>query len=409
MAYPVSDSYSALSGDVIAAGRSYYNAVIREIFSNGTQTMGSSPLSVIYDGAIYVGWLTPAGTVGVSKIDLATNTKTQFSLKTGFENNSHNNATVFVLPDGRIFCAWSKHNETPGLIHYRISTNPGNISAFSAEQTISVNTENSYNHVFGLSSNGKTYVMYRGGDWTMKVRASTDLSTWDAERTFISNPPQRPYPSVCSNGVDRVDFVFTSGNAGETQCSLYHGYMQIVGGVEKFYKSDGTEATRPLTPANTTLIYDGSVNSGWSWGIKRDLNGYPRVLFTKYIAVGTDHRHMFSRWNGAAWTTPVEITPTGGYLYASQPHSDGQSCFDSNDLSRVYLSKKTTGKKILEEWRTSDNGLTWAFHAALSDGVLDAFTPSSPVGHNGKMRVVWNDGTMTTYTSGGWSVAMKGL
>jgi hypothetical protein len=234
----------------------------------------------------------------------------------------------------------------------------------------------------------------------MNVRATADFSTWDTQRTWITQTGQRPYVKAINNGVDRIDFFFTNCHPNEGASSVYHCYMQLDAGVEKFYQSDGTYiGTGPVTPADATLIYDGSSVDSWVWDITRGADGHPRVLFARFPST-TDHRYMFSRWTGSAWTTPVEITTAGPYLYAAEANYSGGICFDAADPDTVYLSKQVGSVWELSEWVTGDSGATWSKVRDIDNGVSSRnCRPFSPRNHNGELAVVWWRGTYTSYTS----------
>lgn len=371
-----------------------------EIRANGTQTLYSQPLSLFRNGKTYAGWVATNGDVGVSCYNHSTDTASHFVISAAFEANAHDNATILFRADGRLMAVWSKHNENPGLLHYRISTSPEDISAWGAEQTVSVTNFNSYNTQLYLGLPAKHYVAYRGGGAATKVRATANYTAWDTERDWVSNSAQRPYSLFLSDGVSRVDAFFTNGHPDEVASSLYHAYLLVdAAGAETWYTTDGTLiGTGPATPGNATQIYSGTTYDGWNSDIAIGRDGRPRVLFQQYRTTGTDHRHMFSRWDGSAWTAPVEIVATGGELYAAQPWSDGQCCFDAQNSDIVYASVTEGAVKRLQEWRTDDDGKTWAFVRDLNAGAEhSAFTPSSPRGHDGRAAVVFNYGTYLNY------------
>lgn len=407
MAVVQDNSYQCESGGVIVAGRSVRNSTIRTIRVNGIQTIGSGPLSVMDGNAVYAGWVASNGDVGVSRYDFASDTSTSYVLSPAFEQNAHDNATVFVLPDGRLICAWSKHNEA-GILHYRVSVEAGDISAWEAERTLSFIQYNTYNRIFHLSSTGKTYISVRAAGGPEYVRSSSDLTTWETAVKWISSGTARVYPTLHSNGVDRVDMIFQNVDVVSGQPSVYHAYMQVVGGVETFFKSDGTLiGTTGVTPSTATLVYDGAINDAWSWDIKLGSDGLPRGLFTQFRST-SDHRIMHARWTGSEWVV-TEVASVGGYLYAAEPQSDAQACFDAMNLNIVYLAKTIGAKKVLQEWRTSNNGASWSWYMDITAGLVDAFTPSSPRNHGSRLRVVWNDGTITAFTSGYWTTSLKGV
>lgn len=371
-----------------------------ELVANGTQTLYSQPLSAFAGGKTFVGWVNASGDVGVTAYDHASGTATSFTLSSAFEANAHNNGTVLVRQDGRLVCCWSKHNESPGTVHYRVSTSPLDISAWGAEQTFSVSTDNTYNLQAYLSTPNRYYVCFRAAAAGSRVRSTQDWVTWDTERTWVQNGTERPYVVWRSNGIDRIDVFFSSGHPNEVVSSLYHAYVLVDAvGAEIWYKSDGTLiGAGPVTPGNATLVYEGSTYDGWNSDILVGRDGFPRVLFQQYRDVGVDHRHMYSRLTDAGWTTPVEVCAAGGYLYATQVWSDGQACFDAQNPDVVYASVTVAGKKRLQEWRTDDHGASWRFVRTLNtDTDHSDFTPSSPEGHDGRAAVVWNYGSYINY------------
>ncbi|HYC00359.1 MAG TPA: BNR-4 repeat-containing protein [Candidatus Limnocylindrales bacterium] len=371
-----------------------------QVIADGNGTIGSGPSVVYRNGATYFGWVNSSGDVGITKYVHATQALTSFTLAAAFEVNGHDNATISILPDGRIMCLYCKHNDT-GEMRMRISTSAYDISAWSPQTTVDVLNSGggmAYNLTFQLSVTGKTYMLYRAGSWAQRMRATVDGSTWDTDRVVISNGSQRPYPQVYSDGVSRVDFVFSTGNPAQVANSLYHGYMiSDAGGTETYYKSDGTLiGAAPLTPANATLVYDGTSQDGWAWDIATGPDGHPWVLWVKYVTPGTDHRHMFSRWTGLAWVH-TEITPSGGSI-DTQTYSDGQACFDGNDPTKAYLSKRVGSWNEIQLWETSDSGATWSKTADITSGSsVHAFTPRSPEGHAGDLTVSWYSGTQVDY------------
>ena len=371
-----------------------------QVVADGNGTIGTEPSAVYRNGATYFGWVNSSGDVGITKYTHATQALTSFTLAAAFQVNGHDNPTINFLSDGRIMCLYCKHNDT-GEMRSRINTNPYDISAWGAQTNVDVlQTGNgiAYNQTAQLSITGKTYMVYRAGSWAQRMRATTDGSSWDTDRVVVSNGSERPYVHLHSNGVDRIDFFFSTGNPAQVACSLYHGYMLTdAGGTETFYKSDGTLiGAGPLTPANATLVYDGTSVDGWNWDITTGPDGNPWVLFVRYVTAGTDHRHNFGRWNGSAWVT-TEITSSGGSI-DTQTYSDGQACFDAINPTKVYLSKRVGSWNELQLWETGDNGATWAKTSDITSGSsVHAFTPRSPSGHNGELTVTWYSGTQVDY------------
>lgn len=380
--------------------------VAYQIRSVGTTSQANKAGAIFRNGCTYPGWVATNGDVGISKYVHSTGVSTSFTLAASFEADIHDNAALMFTPDGHILAAWSAHNAI-GILYYRVSTNVEDISAWGTTQSISVQSANAYQQWDYLSTPGRYYMRYRAGDYSQKVRSTTDLSTWDTERTWVSNGIQRPYTMSMSNGTNRIDFVFTSGHPDETVSSMYHAYMLVdAAGVETWFKSDGTSITGPATPANATLIYDGTTNEAWVTAVTYGADGFLRVLFTKYIVTGSDHRHCFTRWTGSAWTTAVEITPTGGQLYSAQPWSDPQCTFDAQHPDAVYLGKLVSSNIELQEWATTDSGATWSKVRDITTAsgttgghLIHSFTPMSPAGHDGRAAVTWCRGWVDNYVA----------
>lgn len=401
MAAPVADNYVGSSGEVLAGGRFYLSA--KALVSDGIWCWFTDPRAVTADGETYIGWIDSAGSVGVSKYDPSTQNATSFILHTALELDDHNHVAVLIRSDGRVVCFYGKHNADV-LIRYRVSINPHDISAFGVEQTFSASWGTAtYSNPHFLSQTGKTYVHYRAWGYVSGVcasRATSDFVTWDAERQWIKETGQRPYVKSISNGVDRIDFLFTNCHPAENQSSIYHCYMRLDAGVEKFYKSDGTYiGTGPVAPASCTQIYDGTSVKGWIWDIRYGDDGHPMVLITRFPST-TDHRYLYSRFDGAAWTASVEIVSAGTYLYSAEPYYSGGACFDSSDPSVVYLSKQVGAAWEIQKFVTHDDGATWVKTKDITSGsTVKNARPFSPLGHDGSIPVLWWSGLYTSYAN----------
>ena len=400
-------TYSAAARPLVAGRMLEWQTVTA--VDNGVWTWFTDPRTVVHGDDLYVGWVNSSGTCGITKRNVKTGVTASFNLSAvGLEIDDHNNTGVHILPDGKILALYGQHNDTSGM-RYRISTNPYDISAWSAEVVLSVTTPISYFNPHYLSATGKTYVHYRsgaGGVGTnpMNVRAF-DGTTWDAQRTWITQTGERPYIKACNNGVDRIDFLLTNCHPNENAASVYHCYMQLDGSAEKFYKSDGTYIGTSVTPADCTLIYDGTTIDGWVWDITYGADGHPRVLFTRFPTT-TDHRYIFSRWTGSAWLTPTEITNAGTHLYSAEQFYSGGITFDGHDPNTVYLSKQVGSFWEIQAWHTNDNGETWSLaqHITQSSSVRNC-RPWSPRNHGTWGNVLFWSGTYSTFTN--YNTAIK--
>jgi len=380
----------------------------REIVANGVWTWFNEPRAIYNDGKTYIGWINSSGDVGVTEFDHSAESASSFTLNSAMEVDDHDNPGIYLRSDGKLLACYSKHN-ADNLQRYRIASTAGSITGFAAEQTIA-ETSPCYADLHYLSENTSLYWGYRQGNSTQRDRmrrVSTDSgSTWGSGADWITETNARPYYKSCGNGVDRIDFVMTNGHPNEVAASVYHAYMELDAGTEKFYKSDGTYIGTTMAPGDGTLIYDGSTKDGWVWDISYGSDGHPRVLFTKYEST-TDHRYMFSRWTGSAWTTPVQICAAGTHLYSPEVYYSGGMCFDGNSVNKVYVSVQVGSYWELQEYQTTDNGATWSKQRDITSGSsVRNCRPWSPRGHDVKLAVLWWRGTYTTYTN--YSTAIWG-
>ena len=381
----------------------------QSLVADGCWTWFNDARAIYADGSTYIGWINASGDVGVTKFDHESESASSFTLKANLEIDDHDNPALYMRADSKLLAAYSKHSGD-SVTRVRVASTAGSVAAWGTEQSLTNSESVCYANLNKLSSIGKLDCEFRSGIGAERPRkrwASTDDgSTWGAASTWISQAGQRPYTKSCSNGVDRIDFIVTTGHPNESASSVYHAYMQLDAGVEKFYKSDGTLIGTSMGPSDGTTVYDGSTVDGWVWDITYGADGHPRVLFARYPTT-SDHRYMFARWTGSAWTTPVEIVAGGTYLYAAEANYSAGMCFDGNDPTRVYVSAQVSGQWEIQEWRTTDNGATWAKHRDITSGsAVKNCRPWSPRGHDGKIAVLWWRGTYTSYTN--YSTAIWG-
>ena len=389
------------------------NFVEQEIFSSGIWSWFSDPRSVYSGGSTYTGWVAPAGSVGLTKLDHSSGAKTSFTLHSLLEADDHNNAAILILPDSRIAAFYSMHNDASGL-RYRISTNQSDISAWDAEVVLSTGVTKpvTYANPLILSQDPtRTWLFFRSGaggssDNGLAYKTTTDMATWSAMQSVWKNVAGgniTPYYKLISDGLNTIHFVATDKHPVEDQPSVYHFYMRLdVSNVPRWYKSDGTEIVTalPHSPAVATLVSDGSTVKRWIWDIAIGSDGYPRILGTRYVNNnGTDIRYMHWRWTGATWIES-EITPDGAGLYSPEVYYAGGLCFDSLNCTKVYLSKPVSGVREIQLWQTSDNGASWGKTVDITTGSTQLNArPYSPRNHHADLSVVWWRGTYTSFTS----------
>nr|WP_322686600.1 fibronectin type III domain-containing protein [Nostoc sp. DedQUE07]MDZ8133221.1 fibronectin type III domain-containing protein [Nostoc sp. DedQUE07] len=459
---------------------------------NGVWTFFTHPRAVSYRGNTYIGWVSNAGIVGITKVNNTTKESTHFELEDvstyvvqngGAEIDDHDNAAVFIRPDGRITCFYGAHND-PGGMRSRTTLYPEDITQWSTAilsspantgSSPNVNLPTCYSNPRLLEDAGMMLYHFRTGSPPNAPHAIRFVNTQDTPTAAASYgvglpliqstqapwSTQRPYVQSVVNGKNRVDFFFTDGhpadvgtNGDGNGTSLYHFYVSWDKTLNKarYYTSAGVEMINPsatgvqspslpIRPKHSggsdpTLVWNGVNIRSWGWDIVIGFDGNPCVLFTTYDngsgSFGyTNQRYMFSRWNGTAWTTAVDITGanvvpstqttvrgvavsapgmgTNGVngFTLNEPGYTGGCCFDANNPNIVYLvntvvqnpsnnsalsSTDPTGIRELQEWQTNDNGLTWSKVRDITTNSLPNIIngrPYSPKNHDGKIAVVW--------------------
>lgn len=414
---PTNLSITAVDGADSAAVSMSVPVSYETVFADYFAAQWNTPGAVVRNGALYVCWTDAANATGITK-HVHGGATTSFTLSAGSgTTNGHNSGVVGFLPDGRLLALWAKHNDQ---MYYRISTNPEDISAWGAVQTLSTTLPVSYSNLHYLSITGKYYTHYRTGngggpgDRPCRARSTANGTTWDAERVWINEPDERPYVMSWGNGVDRIDFVATSkhqADSGPAAFGIYHCYMIVDEvGVERFYKSDGTYIStgnvRPTT--QMTLIYDASSVPGWPWAITGLQEGFPRVLWAKHVG-DYENYHMCSRWNGATWVAS-QIGEPQSRLYYAEAWSDGGLCFDAQNQDVIYRSVQgpllsggaewDVSAWEMQVWRTDDDARTWTKIEDITSGGAAAFKncrPISPRNHDGRDAVIWSAGTISNW------------
>ncbi len=337
---------------------------------NGVWTFFTHPRAVCYRGNTYIGWVSNAGIVGITKVNNTTKESTHFELEDvstyvtqlgGAEIDDHDNAAVFIRPDGRITCFYGAHND-PGGIRSRTTIYPEDITQWStaiadspvnATSSPPVNLPTCYSNPRLLEDAGMMLYHFRTGSPPNAPHAvlfANTQNTLNSTASYTDGLPliqstqipwaeQRPYVQSVVNDKNRVDFFFTDGHPGDSGTngngngtSLYHFYVQWDKTLNKarYYTSAGVEIVNPsatgsqspslpIRPkisgggSDPTMVWNGVNVRSWGWDIVIGFDGNPCVLFTTYDNGSggfgyTNQRYRFSRWNGTAWTAAVDIT-----------------------------------------------------------------------------------------------------
>lgn len=409
-------SGNAALGAVVASGGLEYNPTftLRQVEADGIITPGSFPSAWYRNGALYHGWVDDGGNSGVTKYTRATNTQERAILSATTQYNSHNNCVVDWTSDGRLIALWSKHNSGE-YVRRRVATSSESVSAFGAEaNTGTPSGASSYVNLWRLSQTGRLYAATRAGGSNprpQQVNSSADGTTWDAFRTWISDPTHRPYPRYLSDGVSRVHMLFTTGNPSEVSTQLHYAYMQLDGSnVERFYRMDGTELGGPATPANSTLAVSNADGRVWVYDLTFGPDGELWALYYRFPTT-SDQRLMFVKTTGGrtGWGTPVEIATAGSPLYAAEAYSHAGAVFDSENPTTIWACLRNGNPRHeVYKYTTANNGGSWTQAEQCTSGSTnDNFQIVSPLDHGGDLPWIACTGTYTNWDAG-YSTQIRG-
>jgi hypothetical protein len=396
---PTTYTYSP-SGGITFSGNATTSLNGRTVIStDGAWTWFNDERVRYYNGHYYVGYVTSAGDIGITKYNATTGAKSSYTLAAGFEEDDHDNPSIYILPDGKIVAAYCKHNVSQ--VNVRVSTNSEDITSW----TDVVYTNGSFSSYANIYKCGAYYwIFFRPGTGFQDyVVRTTDFATFGTPTKIIDSNTAGvlwPYVKYCQNGDDRIDAFYNTGHPNqELHPDLYHIYFTESGGDLVPHKSDGTTLTLPVLTTDGTQVFDsGTTTSAWVWQVRPDWQGYPCVLFARFQTT-SDHRAMFSRWTGSAWSSAVEIASMGTYLLSTEYQYSGGMTFDGNNRNRVYLSKQVGSYWEIQEYETTDSGANWSKTRDVTSGsTVKNCRPYSPIGHQGK-AVFWWSGTYTAFTN----------
>ena len=134
---------------------------------DGAWSWFGDPRAITHDGRTYVSWVDQEGDVKVSSYDDASGERVTAVLQARLNQDDHANPSLQVRPDGRLVVYYSAH--VGPSMSYRVSTQPEDVTAWGAPQTVDQNTPGSFGYTYPnpirLESEDRTYLFWRGGNY----------------------------------------------------------------------------------------------------------------------------------------------------------------------------------------------------------------------------------------------------
>ncbi|NWK55036.1 glycoside hydrolase family 88 protein [Verrucomicrobiaceae bacterium N1E253] len=383
-----------------------------------------------------------AGDLWATSWDPNSGEVTHFELHNQFQRDDHNVAGLLEKPDGTILAVYGKHG-SDRLQRWRHTTQPGDISSWTKEQSLNTGAAYTYSNVFRLSEeNGKIYNFSRSIGYNPNCTISDDngkswkkgwrLLHW-AKSDYKGDPNHtgvdgsRPYLRYASNNKDSIHFVTTEDHPRAYDNSIYHGYYSA----GKLHNSTGSVLSQPaskdakrLTPQSFTKVYQGGIdNVAWTVDLELDTKGLPYTVFSvqidgkatrkqRYKNTCNDHRYWYARFDGKQWHSH-EMAYAGTMLYSSESDYTGLVALDPDDPNTVVISTNAdpvTGKALISNadqkrhWElykgtTRNGGKTWQWTAITKNSDVDNLRPVIPSNPGGKRIILWGQGDLKSFTN----------
>jgi len=373
-------------------------------------------------GRLIIGSTNMQNSVDVTFFDITAGkveSSKQFSRLQGGPDD-HNAPAVLIRPDGGYLAMWSYHFDEYNT-HY--SNFDG--SKWSNEKTFDwtkipggTNHTIAYCNICYLSSEKRTYNFVRANNKAPNIMISDDNgTTWKFGGQLTTNGSDtynKGYYKYWSNGVDRIDMVFTEQHPRDTTTSIFHGYIRN----GKCYSTDGTVADDnildtfdiPNYNSFTRVFKNGTELDGISYGrcwqsdIMRYSDSSIAILFEARADNSiNDHRNFYARYDGVEWKYTY-IGKAGSPMYSDEEDYTGLGALCPDDPSRIYISSpynpgddsSKPGKREIWRGSTSDKGKTWEWEAVTANSSEDNFRPIVPRWKPGKEVLLWFRGRYTT-------------
>lgn len=367
-----------------------------------------------------------AGDIAVTAYDMEAEQSTSVTLHAKFESDDHATPSLLKLPDGRYLVAYSTHGQDCQF-RYRISERPGQIDAWTKEQTLEIpGSAVTYTNLHALSEpnggEGHIYNFSRAKNNNPNLVCSDDDGeswTWKGQLLDWSD---RPYLKYASNGQDVIHLVTTDGHPRVFDNSIYHGYLQ--GGVlyDSFGRAVQDLSEGPLKQKALTEVFAGDAhNVAWTIDLHLEPSGHPIIGFSvqkdgasfkNNPAEGPawDHRYYYARFDGRVWHTH-EMAYAGSSLYADEADYTGLLAIDPNQPNVVYVSadvhpqtglpnvSEADGKRHYEIFKgvTNDGGDSWTWSSVTKNSTQDHLHPVIPIWEGDRRAVLWQRGDYRTY------------
>jgi hypothetical protein len=387
----------------------------------------------------------------VDPASLESKTAVMATIALNGRGDDHNVGALWRRPDGRYLCMYTGHNygnghhgpppgrDTSPDSFYRITTLPGDIGDWGAEQSFTWPSNNpvgdgrawvTYSNLHHLSDEGgdkgRLYNIARSAGNVWQIATSDDWGENWTYRGILSLPPSggraysNGYVKFADNGRDRIDFIITEAHPRDYNNGVYHGYMcdgksfDAAGTViDKNLYSEAAPPPETFTPVfKPNPVEEDSYHHAWTvdleWGEDGALYG---LYSTRYgtrtspihkrqsLPGNADHRLFLARFDGSEWQSS-ELAKMGPGLWDYEEDYTGLGAFDPADGRTVYVSTPIDprdGKELdhheLFKGNASEDYTVWTWIPVTECSDEDQLRPRLAVLGPNRALLVWLRGT----------------
>jgi len=366
----------------------------------------SSPSAYYYDGVTYAAWQGTNLAIYVASYTRAKGWSAPVLVDDNPlgppTNDDHGAPAIIVDNNGHIHIMYGSHDSAQ---KYARSTNPEDISAWTAMPDPVPSTRGATYPQLLKDSSGNLQVIYRSGrvgdpltsDLVEDIITSTNGgATWSSPQDMINvytgSLNDRVYllagGAEYESASNRIHLAWvrhydTSG----LRLNLYYAYLNL--NDNKMYAIDGTNLGSTIDETQADAHCKAADSGTYATNqarVRVDSAGKPYIIYDENTVSGW--QYLFTRWTGSAWSAPATITSSRDAACEFFIHS-------STDIEAYLIP---TADHPLEQW--SWNGATWSKVSTIMPGGLMLAFPTEVV--NGvDLKIVFceiNAGTPNQYT-----------
>lgn len=381
-------------------GLCYVNSDIR-----GSSTRDVwKPQAINRNGFVYFTWVDYKGSIYVTKFKSGAENATSKLIATRPEDYDnpeadieHSVPTMCIDNDGYIYIFYGCH-DTP--LFYRKSTNPEDISSWSAKLTISAATNATYPNPI-VTSDNVIWVIYRtrvnGNNKKLNYATSSNGGTTWSSQTDLVAPigSYWTYPMGIAVGVNNSIHIFSAlrDNVG-SEGFPYPNYTYTTDGGTTWRKADGSAYTLPITESNCDVISAGSCYPG---DIKVNSAN------VAYLCYNTGKVIKFAKWGGSAWS----ITTVASV--ATHDYEASQLDIITDNIIDIYTAEGTNASTQggnIHRYRSTDAGATWSLAEEITQDAISSlkyYYPHIVINHDDNTKVIYMKATPTVTLSNIWT------